>query len=186
MDDGRAPGLFAGRERFVLDGETIGRERAYGRTGTAAHGRGAFPENNPNASGDTMGVETQSFRNSSADLEQVGRSIADFLTRDRGFTPTLQARTDDGVVLKMEKRDFGRQLTGLVYTVDVSLRRHGDTVTVTVDDGDLRNQVLALGVGVLLPMLWPLLLTAGYGWVTKGDIRGQVIARAAQALQATM
>ena len=133
-----------------------------------------------------MGVETQSFRSSGGNLEEVARSISDWLVREKGFAPKLQARTEDGFLLRMEKSDFGRQLAGLVYTVEVNLRRSGDVVTVTVDDGDIRNQILALGVGVLLPMAWPLLLSAGYGWISKGEIRQQVLAIATRGLDASL
>ena len=132
-----------------------------------------------------MGQETRSFTAAAATgLDGVTRSLADWLVRDRGFVLKLRARTDDGYVLKLDKSDFGRQLAGLVYTLDVTLRREGDRVTVTVDDGDVRNQLLALGLGVFLPVLWPLLLTAGYGWVSKGEVRGQVIGHVARELGA--
>lgn len=132
-----------------------------------------------------MGLETRSFADTSTDLGRVAQSLADWLVRDRGFHLKLKARTDDGYVLKLDKSDFGRQLSGLVYTLDITLRRDDGRVTVTVDDGDIRNQLLALGVGVFVPLLWPLLLTAGYGWITKGEIRGQVIALVARELGAT-
>ena len=62
--------------------------------------------------------------------------------------------TDDGYVLKLDKSDFGRQLAGLVYTLDITLRREGERVTVTVDDGDLRNQLLASGETLDLEETW--------------------------------
>ena len=131
-----------------------------------------------------MGLETRSFADTSTDLGRVAQAVADSMVRDRGFQLKLKARTDDGWVLKLDKSDFGRQLSGLVYTLDVTLRRDDGRVTVTVDDGDIRNQLLALGLGVFLPMLWPLLLTAGYGWITKGDARREVIAIVARELGA--
>ena len=130
-----------------------------------------------------MAVETRAFTDASSDLGAVARSVADWLIRDKGFTVKLNTRLADGALLKLEKADFGRQLTGLAYTIDITLQRQGSTVTVTVDDGDFRNQALALGIGAFV--LWPLLLTAGYGWITKGEVRGQVIARVAQELGAT-
>jgi len=129
-----------------------------------------------------MGAETRSFPNTSTDLSAVAGSLADWLSGEKGFTTRLNARLEDGALLKMDKSDFGGQFTGLVYTLEVTLRRQGGAVTVTVDDGDIRNQGLALGIGALL--FWPLLLTAGYGWITKGDIRNQAIAFVARALGA--
>lgn len=130
-----------------------------------------------------MAVETRTFASTNNDdLNVVAASLAEWLIRDKGFSVKLNARLEDGALLKMEKADFGRQLTGLAYTLEITLRRQGGSVTVTVDDGDFRNQALAAGIGAFV--LWPLLLTAGYGWITKGDLRGEVIARAARALGA--
>lgn len=130
-----------------------------------------------------MAVETRTFASTNNDdLNVVTASLAEWLIRDKGFSVKLNARLEDGALLKMEKADFGRQLTGLAYTLEITLRRQGGSVTVTVDDGDFRNQALAAGIGAFV--LWPLLLTAGYGWITKGDLRGEVIARAARALGA--
>jgi hypothetical protein len=132
---------------------------------------------------DTMAVETRTFAvRSDTDLAALAASLAEWLIRDKGFSVKLNARLEDGALLKLERADFGRQLTGLVYTLDITLLRQGGAVTVTVDDGDFRNQALALGIGAFV--LWPLLLTAGYGWITKGEIRSEVIARVARGLGA--
>lgn len=131
-----------------------------------------------------MGIERRSFPASAAvDMEQVGRELSEWL-RGRGFAQKLVTRTAGGVLLRAEKSDFGRQLAGLVYTLEIGIERTGDTVNVTVDDGDLRNQIVALGLAVFV--VWPFLLSAGYGWMKKGEIRGEVIAKVAQLLNATI
>ena len=130
-----------------------------------------------------MGVETRSFPDREANLDQVALSLAEHLQRERGFTAKLRTRTAQGVLMQLEKSDFGRQLTGLVYTLQIELERKDGAVTVRVDDGDLRNQILALGIGAIVA--WPLLLTAGFGWVSKGEIREEVVRKAAALLGAT-
>lgn len=132
-----------------------------------------------------MGVERRTFTNQSADLDQIADSLTAWLQRERGFQPRLKSRIDGGWMLKLAKSDFGGHLTGLVYTLDITLQRQEGAVTVTVDDGDIRNQLLALGIYAFLPMLWPLLLSAGYGWIKKGEIRGDVIGMTAGLLGAT-
>ena len=132
-----------------------------------------------------MGVETRAFTSRNADLERISEALTEWLVRERGFTAKLNTPLADGRLIKLEKSDFGGRLTGLIYTLDITLQRDGETVRVTVDDGDLRNQVVALGLGALfMTMLWPLLLTAGYGWIQKGEIRGAVIAYVAGLLNA--
>jgi len=130
-----------------------------------------------------MAVETRTFPAAGdTDLPGMATALAEWLIRDKGFSVKLNTRLHDGALLKLERTDFGRQLTGLAYTLDITLQRQGNAVTVTVDDGDFRNQALALGIGAFV--LWPLLLTAGYGWISKGEIRGEVIARVARGLGA--
>lgn len=132
-----------------------------------------------------MGVETRVFASRAADLERISESLVQWLVRERGFKPTLNSALADGRLIKLEKSDFGGRLTGLIYTLDITLQREGETVRVTVDDGDLRNQIVALGLGALfMTVLWPLLVTAGYGWVQKGEVRGAVIAYVAGLLNA--
>jgi hypothetical protein len=131
-----------------------------------------------------MGVETRVFAARTGDLEQAAQAVQQWLIQTRGFQSKLMARTADGYMMRLEKSDFGRQLTGMVYTLDITLTRQDGSVAVRVDDGDIRNQLLALGIGAIV--LWPLLLTAGYGWIQKGELRSDVIAKFAEALQATM
>jgi hypothetical protein len=130
-----------------------------------------------------MGVETRTFPDREANLDHVGQELTSWLEQTRGFSTKLRTRTSDGVLLKLEKSDFGRQLTGLVYSLQVDIVRRDGTLYVKVDDGDLRNQMLGLGIGAFI--FWPLLLTAGYGWMSKGEIRGEVIAKVAQLVGAT-
>lgn len=127
-----------------------------------------------------MGVEVRTFANASADLERVGEQVADWLMRERGFALARRGWTPEGYTVRLEKSGFLRQFSGLVYTVDLSLQRADTVVMAKVDDGDIRNQLVGLGVAALL--VWPTLLTAGYGWISKGEVRKEVIARVAQLL----
>lgn len=122
-----------------------------------------------------MGVEVRSFTNGTADLESVGNQVADWLMQERGFALTGRGWSNEGYRVRLEKSGFLRQASGLVYTTDLVLQRQGSTVVAKVDDGDLRNQIVALGVAYLL--IWPALLTAGYGWMQKGEVRREVLDR---------
>jgi hypothetical protein len=129
-----------------------------------------------------MGVEVRSFTNGSADLESVGNQVADWLMQERGFALTGRGWSDEGYRVRLEKSGFLRQASGLVYTTDLVLQRQGSTVVAKVDDGDLRNQVVALGMAFFF-VIWPALLTAGYGWMQKGEVRREVLDRVGALLR---
>ena len=123
-----------------------------------------------------MGVEVQTFTDRITDLEIAGNSLADDLLTEKGFSIMFKGWTADGYAIKLKKSGFLRQFSGLVYTFDILLQRHDNVVIVKVDDGDIRNQLVSLGVAAFI--VWPVLITAGYGWMKKGDLRKEVLMRA--------
>ena len=124
-----------------------------------------------------MGVEIRTFTNSSTDIQTALNTIADELIAEKQFALTFKGMTDEGYKVKLKKSGFLRQFSGLVYTFDIVAQRQGNMVVVKVDDGDLRNQLASLGVALFI--VWPVLITAGYGWMKKGDLRKEVLDKAA-------
>lgn len=123
-----------------------------------------------------MGVEIRTFNNKSTDIQIVLNTIADELIAEQQFALTFKGTTAEGYSVKLKKSGFLRQFSGLVYTFDIVAQRQGDMVVVKVDDGDIRNQLASLGVGLLV--VWPVLITAGYGWMRKGELRKEVLDKA--------
>ena len=124
-----------------------------------------------------MGVEIRTFQNRSTDIEQALNVLADELMAEKGFALMSKGWTAEGFTVKLKKSGFLRQFAGLVYTFAITAQRESDVVVVKVDDGDIRNQLVSLGVAAFI--VWPVLITAGYGWMKKGDLRQEVLARAA-------
>lgn len=129
-----------------------------------------------------MGVEIRSFssQKGTKDLKHVGDLLADSLMTEKSFAITFKGQTEEGYTVKLKKSGFLRQFSGLVYTISVSLQIHDNVVIVKVDDGDIRNQIASIGVALFV--VWPVLITAGYGWMAKGDIRKEILLKAEELL----
>ena len=124
-----------------------------------------------------MGVEIRTFNNTSTDIQSALNAVADQLIAEKQFALTFKGMTNEGYKVKLKKSGFLRQFSGLVYTFDICAQRQQSMVVVKVDDGDIRNQIAALGVALFI--VWPVLITAGYGWMQKGDLRKEVLRKAA-------
>ncbi len=123
-----------------------------------------------------MGVEIRSFANSSQDLEIAGNSLADSLMSEKGFSISFKGWTQEGYTVKLKKSGFLRQFSGLVYSFEISIQRKDNVVVMKVDDGDIRNQLAATGIALFIA--WPVLITAGYGRMHKGDFRKEMLEKA--------
>jgi|GEM_PF-3233641 hypothetical protein len=120
-----------------------------------------------------MAIEIQSFSNASMDIEKAGNTLADDLLKEKGFAITFKGWTSEGYVVKLSKSGFLRQFSGLTYTLEIMLQRQENVVIVKVDDGNIKNQLIALGVAWIIFL--PVLISAGYGWMHKGAFRKEVL-----------
>jgi len=128
-----------------------------------------------------MGIDVKTFT-SNGNIETIGNTIADWLLSEKGFALTFKGWKEEGIYeIKLKKSGFFRQASGLVYTFDITLQKQRDFVTLTVNDGDIRKQLVGLGVAMFV--LWPMLLTAGYGWMHSGELRKEVLNKASELLK---
>jgi hypothetical protein len=128
-----------------------------------------------------MGIDVKTFT-SDSDVETVGNAIADWLLSEKGFVLTLKGWKEEGLYeVKLKKSGFFRQASGLVYSFDITLQKQRDFITLTVNDGDIRKQLVGLGVAIFV--LWPMLITAGYGWMHSGELRQEVLDKVTELLR---
>ncbi len=125
-----------------------------------------------------MGVEVRHFQNSTVNIESLGNELAMWLLTEKKFTLTFKGLTfekgrEPEYKIKLIKSGFLRRFSGVVYTFDITLQRINDVVTATVNDGNLHNQLVALGIAATI--FWPILISAGYGWMYKGKLRKDVL-----------
>ena len=104
------------------------------------------------------------------ELEKIAEKLSNWLLEEHGFALHHKQWEDDKhYVLEVKKTGFFRQLSGLVFAYKIQLSRADNTLVVVVDNGDIRNQLVSLGVAWFVA--WPMLLTAGWGMYAKGEFR---------------
>ena len=89
------------------------------------------------------------------------------------FPEPEESRCGNSVVLKSRLTGVIRQLAGLVFELKITLSQTGDGFVAEVDNGDVRKQLVALGISWFL--FWPLLVTAGYGYFANNTVVDQVL-----------
>ena len=123
-----------------------------------------------------MATETRTIHTSKQiNLQKLGSQIADWMIESHQFSLKDKQWEGDAFIVNLRKTGFFRQLSGLVFTYKIELTKGNDCIFVSVDDGDIRNQLGALGVAWFIA--WPMLVTAGWGMYAKGDFRKTILNR---------
>ncbi|MCL2931150.1 MAG: hypothetical protein MGG11_02275 [Trichodesmium sp. MAG_R03] len=108
-------------------------------------------------------------------IEKLGYEISDWMLNNHKFSLDKREWHNQKYFIQLSKSNMMRQLSGLVYTFKIELEQTEKVLTIIIDDGDLRNQLVALGLAVFVA--WPLLLTAGWGMYAKGDFRQKIFGK---------
>jgi hypothetical protein len=104
------------------------------------------------------------------ELAQIGNKLSDWLLSEHEFTLTRKDwENSECYIVNVEKTGFFRQISGLVFSYKIELSRADHSLLVSVDDGDIRQQLVGLGIAWFIA--WPILLTAGWGMFIKGGFR---------------
>lgn len=110
------------------------------------------------------------------ELGQVGTKLSDWLLSEHEFTLTEKDWEDsEHYVVNVKKTGFFRQISGLVFSYKIKLSRADHSLLVSVDDGDIRQQLVGLGIAWFIA--WPILLTAGWGMFIKGEFRQTIFSK---------
>ncbi len=110
------------------------------------------------------------------ELETIAAKLSDWLLEEHDFALHHKHWEDkDHYVVEVKKTGFFRQLSGLVFTYKIQLSRADHSLLVVVDNGDIRSQLVSLGVAWFIA--WPMLLTAGWGMYAKGEFRQTIFSQ---------
>lgn len=124
-----------------------------------------------------MGNESRMIRlNKTIDLDELGSRITSWMVRNHEFNIDFKGKDGDVYIISLSKNNLLRQLSGLVYTFKISLEQDDSGMIIAnVDDGNLKNQIASLGLGIFFA--WPLLLTSGWGIYAKGQFRTEILSK---------
>ncbi|TRT84681.1 MAG: hypothetical protein EWV82_08070 [Microcystis aeruginosa Ma_AC_P_19900807_S299] len=127
-----------------------------------------------------MGIDSRTIEISRhinlEELETIAAKLSDWLLEEHGFALHHKQWEDkDHYVLEVQKTGFFRQLSGLVFAYKIKFSKADNSLLVLVDNGDIRNQLVSLGVAWFIA--WPMLLTAGWGMYAKGEFRQTIFSQ---------
>jgi hypothetical protein len=127
-----------------------------------------------------MGIDSRTIEISRdinlEELETIAAKLSDWLLEEHGFALHHKYWEDkDHYVLEVQKTGFFRQLSGLVFAYKIKFSKDDNSLFVVVDNGDIRNQLVSLGVAWFIA--WPMLLTAGWGIYAKGEFRQTIFSQ---------
>lgn len=86
-----------------------------------------------------------------------------------------ESKRGNTVVLRSRLSGFLRQMSGLVFELTVELTPTGDGFVATVDNGDIRKQLAAMGIAWFL--FWPVIIPLGYAHLANNKIVTDVLAK---------
>lgn len=106
--------------------------------------------------------ESRMFRiPESISTEAVAGAVESFLAGSKGME-TQSAQTTDGYVVQgSQDKDGWKTISGMRLAITVQIVRMGETMTVTVGEGQWSDKIGASAIGWFVA--WPLLVTAGIG-----------------------
>ncbi len=123
-----------------------------------------------------MGVQVRTIKNSSSmTVENLGNQLADWLLQDHNFSVKRKGWQDNKYAVSVNKSSFLRQISGLVFEYKIELSKTDNSIVATVEDGDIRKQLAALGLAWFVA--WPLLVTAGFGMYSSGEFREEIFSK---------
>lgn len=123
-----------------------------------------------------MGVEIRTIRNTNFSTpEMVADELSRWLMQEHNFALKRKEIEGGKYIITVNKSGLLRQISGLVFEYKVEIHTTDSYLVATVDDGDLRKQLAALGMAWFFA--WPALLTAGYGMIASGQFRQEILGR---------
>lgn len=116
--------------------------------------------------------KTEVFK-SGHSLSTLTPALARWIEQELHFPHPEESRCGDAIVLRTRLTGVLRHLVGLVFELTIHLTPTGDGFVAVVDNGDLRKQLVALGIAWFV--FWPLIVTAGYSHLTNNKILDDVL-----------
>ncbi len=116
--------------------------------------------------------KTQVYHTSRS-LEVIVPELAAWLETSQQYPLPERSERGETIVLRTKLTGVIRQIGGLVFELTVELTPTGDGFVAVVDNGDLRNQLVALGIAWFI--FWPLLLSSAWARFASNAVLDEVL-----------
>ena len=105
-------------------------------------------------------------------LDAIAQRIQDVFGNE-GFEVQRMGSADD-MYVQLKKAGIARTLTGMDQSITVHMQRVGSTTSVTQGQANWLSKGGAMGAGVIIPVLWPLMVTSAVGIYSQRNLPGRV------------
>ena len=118
-------------------------------------------------------MDARFYRSDKLSIERLATDLENFF-RSQGYQ-VQQIGNNDQVMVQLKKGSDFEAIIGMQAALSVTIQRTTGGITVAVGQQKWVDKAAVGAVGVAVPVLWPLLFTAGLGAVRQASLANRVL-----------
>ena len=118
-------------------------------------------------------MDARFYRSDNLSIERLATDLENFF-RGQGYQ-VQQIGNNDQVMVQLKKGSEIEAIIGMQAALTVTIQRTSGGVLVAVGQHKWVDKAAVGAVGIAVPALWPLLLTAGLGAVRQASLASKVL-----------
>jgi len=118
-------------------------------------------------------MDARFYNSNSLNIEQLATDLEHFY-RSQGYQ-VQQIANNDQIMIQLKKGSDLESIVGMQAALTVTIQRTAGGVMAAVGQQKWIDKAAVGVVGVVIPPLWPLLITAGFGAFRQAGLANQVM-----------
>jgi len=118
-------------------------------------------------------MDARFYKSDDLSIERLATDLENFF-RGQGYQ-VQQIGNNDQVMVQLKKGSDFEAIIGMQAALSVTIQRTTGGITVAVGQQKWVDKAAVGAVGVAVPVLWPLLFTAGLGAVRQASLANRVL-----------
>ena len=118
-------------------------------------------------------MDARFYKSEDLSIERLATDLENFF-RGQGYQ-VQQIGNNDQVMVQLKKGSDFEAIIGMQAALSVTIQRTTEGIMVAVGQQKWVDKAAVGAVGVAVPVLWPLLFTAGFGAVRQASLANRVL-----------
>ena len=118
-------------------------------------------------------MDARFYNSNSLNIEQLATDLEHFY-RGQGYQ-VQQIANNDQIMVQLKKGSDLELLVGMQAALTITIQRTAGGVMAAVGQQKWIDKAAVGAVGIAIPPLWPLLITAGFGAIRQAGLANQVM-----------
>jgi hypothetical protein len=118
-------------------------------------------------------MDARFYKSDTLNIERLASDLEQFY-RGQGYT-VQHIGSEDQMMVQLKKGGEFEAIVGMQAALTVTIQRHSGGITVALGQQKWVDKAAVGVVGFAVPVLWPLLFTAGVGAVRQAGLANQVL-----------